>query len=244
MDLQGKVCLITGASGGLGEALADALAEEGASLVLFARRAERLEAIAAALGVDRCVAVAGDVRRREDLQRAVAAAVARFGGLDVLVNNAGVSIMGRLQSIPIDLVEYGWAVNVVGPILAVQAALPEIEKRGGLIVMISSAMSLRPTKNLAVYSATKAALNVLSASLREELRERGVRVLTVHPGFLANDFTKNTLAAPDMAADLARLQAMPASRTSADAARDIVAAIKADAEVFRSLPDMPLTTPL
>jgi short-subunit dehydrogenase len=105
-------------------------------------------------------------------------------------------------------------------------------------------MSLRPTKTLGVYSATKAALNVMSASLREELRERGVRVLTVHPGFIANEFTRNSLAAPGMEADLQRLTAMPTGRTSADAARDIVAAMKADAEVYRSLPEMPLTTPL
>lgn len=244
MDLNGRVCLITGASGGIGEALAAELAREGASLVLFARRAERLEKVATTIGHERCAAVVGDVRKAEDIQRAVATAVARFGGLDILINNAGVSVLGHLQSIPIELVEQGWAVNVIGPILCVQAALPEIEKRGGLIVNISSAMSLRATKTLGVYSATKAALNVLSASLREELRERGVRVLTVHPGFIANEFTRNSLVAPGMEADLQRLTAMPTSRTSADAARDIVAAMKADAEVYRSLPEMPLTTPL
>ncbi|GIW08579.1 MAG: oxidoreductase [Dehalococcoidia bacterium] len=244
MDLNGKVCLITGASGGIGEAIAYELAKEGASVVLFARRADRLETVAAAIGGERAATVVGDVKNADDIRRAVATAVERFGGLDVLINNAGVSIMGNLHSIPIELVEHGWAVNVIGPILCVQAALPEIEKRGGMIVNISSAMSLRPTKNLAVYSATKAALNVISASLREELRERGVRVLTVHPGFIANEFTRNTLAAPGMEADLQRLTSMPSGRTSEDAARDIVAAMKADAEVYRSLPEMPLTTPL
>ncbi|MFN8534127.1 MAG: SDR family NAD(P)-dependent oxidoreductase [Dehalococcoidia bacterium] len=244
MDLEGKVALITGASGGIGEALALALAAEGVSLVMLARRADQLARVAGRIPPDRTAIVVGDVTHAGDLQRAVALAVERFGGLDLLINNAGVSILGHLQSIPVALFEYGWRVNVIGPISGIQAALPEIERRGGTIVNISSAMSLRPTKNLAVYSATKAALNVISASLREELRDRGVRVLTVHPGFLANDFTRNTMAAPNMERDRQRLQAMPSSRTSADAAGDIVAALKADAEVSRSIPDMPLTSPL
>lgn len=245
MDLAGRICLITGASGGIGEALADALVGAGANVVLLARRADALQVVVSRLGADRTIAVPGDVRRLDDLRRGVQAAVDRWGGLDILINNAGIAVMAKLTTLDESLFDDGFKVNVFGPILGVQAALPALKARGGgYIVNISSAMSLRPTPTLAIYSATKAALNVISASLRLELQNDNIKVMTVHPGYIANEFTRNTHAAGDMQDALDKLQAMPSDRTSADAANDIVQSLRDDADVFRSIATMSLNVPL
>ncbi|GIW09100.1 MAG: short-chain dehydrogenase [Dehalococcoidia bacterium] len=246
MDLQNRVVLVTGASGGIGEALARGVTQEGSRVVLFARREQELRRVQEAIGAQQAEVVVGDVANAADLQRAVAAAVERFGGLDILVNNAGVAVIGRLTNVPVELVERGWRTNVLGPILAVQAAVPVMRQRGGgMIVNISSGMSLRPSATMGVYSMTKAALNLISASLREELRDENIRVLTVFPGFLANDFGRHSLAADEELVALRRATSWTrSSRTSEDAARDIIAAIKADAEVFRANREQPLTMPL
>jgi NAD(P)-dependent dehydrogenase (short-subunit alcohol dehydrogenase family) len=246
MDLNGKVCLVTGASGGIGEALAYDLADEGAKVVLFARREELLRQALGTIGEDRAAMVVGDVASADDVQRAVQAAVDRFGGLDVLINNAGVAIVGKLSDVPLELVDRGWRTNVLGVILAIQAATPEIRKRGGgMIVNVSSGMSMRPSPTMGVYSMTKAAVNVISASLREELKDENIRVMTVHPGFIANDFGLNSLAADeDLIADRRTTSRTRSTRTSEDASRDIIAAMKADQDVFRSNLAQPTEVPL
>ncbi|MCS7001715.1 MAG: SDR family oxidoreductase [Dehalococcoidia bacterium] len=246
VQLAGKTCLITGASGGIGEALGYRMAEQGAYVVLFARRAAALERVAAAIGADRAAVAVGDVTNPDDLRAAVETAVTRFGGLDVLVNNAGVAVMARLATVPVALWEQGFRVNVLGPILALQAALPAMRARGGgLIVNVSSAMSLRPTDSMAIYSATKAALNVISASMRIELERDNIRVLTVFPGLIANDFGKNTLSDDERLVAARRETSWTRTqRTSDDAARDIIAAIHDDASFFRSETRTPLEVPV
>jgi NAD(P)-dependent dehydrogenase (short-subunit alcohol dehydrogenase family) len=245
LDINGKVCLITGASGGIGEALAYELADKGASVVLFARRAEDLERVSSKIG-DQAAISPGDVTSAGDLRKAVDVAVDRFGGLDVLINNAGVAVMAHLSDVPEDLIERGYRTNVFGPIFALQAALPEIEKRGGgMIVNVSSAMSLRPNVSMAIYSSTKAALNVLSASMRLELKDKNISVMTVHPGFIGNDFGKNTLAVDEELVEQRRVNSqIRSSRTSDDAAKDIVKAMENDEAVFRSTLSTPLEMPL
>lgn len=246
MNLNGAVSLVTGASGGIGEALAVALQAEGASVVLFARRDHELARVLNRLDHQRAAVVVGDVAVREDVDRAVRTAEERFGGLDLLVNNAGVAVVARISDVPLDLVERGWRTNVLGPILAIQAATPALRRRGGgMIVNVSSGMSLRPSATMGIYSMTKAALNLISASLRVELEGEHIRVMTVFPGLIANDFGLNSLAADEsLVADRRTASRTRSSRTSEDAARDIIAAIKADRDVFRANLDQPLDVPL
>ncbi|MFN8534484.1 MAG: SDR family NAD(P)-dependent oxidoreductase [Dehalococcoidia bacterium] len=246
MELQGKTVLVTGASGGIGEALAVDLQAEGANVVLFARREEELQRVLGRLDPSRAALVAGDIADPDAVARAVQTTVDRFGGLDLLVNNAGVAVVARLSDAPIELVERGWRTNVLGPILAIQAAVPRIRQRGGgMIVNVSSGMSLRATPTMGIYSMSKAALNLISASLRQELADDGIRVMTVFPGFIANDFGLNSLAADeDLIAGRRAASRTRSSRTSEDASRDIIAAIKADQDVFRSNTEQTLDVPL
>ncbi|GIW06673.1 MAG: oxidoreductase [Dehalococcoidia bacterium] len=246
MDLNGKVALVTGASGGIGEALAVDLQEEGASVVLFARRANELERVLARLDPNRAAIVVGDVAVREDVERAVHTAEERFSGLDLLINNAGVAVVARISDVPLDLIERGWRTNVLGPIHSIQAAVPAIRRRGGgMIVNVSSGMSLRASATMGIYSMTKAALNLISASLRQELAGENIRVMTVFPGFIANDFGLNSLAADEaLIADRRATSRTRSNRTSEDASRDIIAAIKVDQEVFRSNVEQSLDVPL
>lgn len=243
MELARTVSLVTGASSGIGEALARALVAEGGKVVVFARRTNELNRLADELG-DSAVAVAGDIVSTDDVQSAVKAAVNTFGGLDILVNNAGVAVMAKLSTVRREDLERGLDVNVVGPVLAYQAALPEIRKRGrGMIVNVSSGFSLNPHATMGVYAATKAALNVLSGSMRKEVADDNITVMTVHPGFIANEFGAHTIFAEDVDAD-SRRAPRTVARTSEDAARDMIAAMKADLTVLRSNLEQPLVAPL
>jgi NAD(P)-dependent dehydrogenase (short-subunit alcohol dehydrogenase family) len=246
MQLNGTVALVTGASGGIGEALAVDLQEEGASVVLFARREGELQRVLGRLDGGRAAIVVGDVAQREDVERAVRTAEERFGGLDLVINNAGVAVVARISDVPLELLERGWRTNVLGPILAIQAAVPALRRRGGgMIVNISSGMSLRPSATMGIYSMTKAALNLISASLREELAVDNIRVMTVFPGLIANDFGLNSLAADEsLIQDRRTTSRTRSSRTSEDASRDIIAAISADRDVFRSNVEQSLDVPL
>lgn len=232
MEIAGKTALITGASGGIGEALARRMAEAGAGVIAFARRTDRLQALAAA-HPGRIIPAGGDVTDTGALQQAVDAARTYFGRLDILVNNAGVAVVGPLATMPRELLERGYAVNVVGPVLALQAAFPLLTRPGGMVINVSSGMSLRPSPGMAVYASSKAALNSLSASMREELRQDGIHVMTVHPGFIGNDFGANSLFSQDAdAASRIGTSQTRSARTSDDAARDIMAAIAADESAF------------
>jgi NAD(P)-dependent dehydrogenase (short-subunit alcohol dehydrogenase family) len=239
MDLQGRVALITGGSGGIGEALAYELVNAGGLVVLFARRRTELERVAGNIGPDKAAIVVGDVKQPADIQRGVDVALERFGRLDILVNNAGIGVVGELSAMPPELLEEAWRVNVLGPILGVQVATPALEKTCGLIVNISSGTSMRPSPNLGGYSTTKAALNLVSDTLRAELGQRGIRVLNVMPGQIYNDFVANAyFTDPEFAA--ARKADIEANRgrgrSSQDAARDIIEAIRKDLQEFRYEP--------
>lgn len=246
MELKDKVCLITGASGGIGEALSYELAGAGSKVVLFARRAERLAVVAERIGAESSLAVTGDVTRLADLEAAVSKGLDRFGRLDVLINNAGVAVVGPLTTMPQELMEQGLRTNVVGPVLATQAVLSALlAQGGGMIVNISSGQSLRPGPISGFYSASKAAMNLISASLREELGKKGTKVMTVHPGWIDNEFRINALSSKDAPAPGER-RGPPAAnrRTSEDAARDIVEAMRNDQDVYRSNPEQSLQVPL
>ena len=181
-----RVALITGASRGLGVELAGFLAAQGYDLVLTARGEEALAGTAHSLENDhgRVVAPAGDVADPRHRSRLIEAAES-LGGLDLLVNNAsdlGLSPMPALAEYPRDAIEDVFKVNVFAPLALVQSAMPLLKRSHGMVVNISSDAAVGGYPGWGAYGASKAALDLLSLTLAEELREDGVAVVSVDPG--------------------------------------------------------------
>jgi short-subunit dehydrogenase len=183
MRVDGKRVLLTGASSGIGAALAVQLVERGARLVLAGRCVERLRAVAA--GLDPApVVVAGDVADEASVRALVATADRYLGGIDILVNNAGTCVYGELERTPPEDVAALMAVNFFGPLQAMREVIPGMRRRRqGVIVNVASVAALHGVPYLAAYAASKAALAVLGQSLRAELAGTGIRILTVYPGY-------------------------------------------------------------
>jgi len=188
--------LITGASSGIGEATAYRFAREGANLALLARREKRLEQVAARareLGGEPLPLVA-DVASREAVFAAVEQAESAFGGLDVLVNNAGFGIYAYLETVREEDLQRIFAVNTFGALYAIQAVLPGMKRRNrGVIVNISSIVGKRALPMTGAYGATKFALHGISEALRLELQGTGVHVSVVCPGFTATEFSESVV---------------------------------------------------
>jgi short-subunit dehydrogenase len=178
MNLAGRTVLLTGASGGLGHAIARALARRGASLVLTARRAEVLESLAAETGGR---AVACDLFDRSAVERLVDEA----GAIDVLVSNAGIPGSGRLETFTVDEIDRALDVNLRAPMVLARLMCEGMAERGGgQIVFVSSMSGKAGTARTSVYAATKFGLRGFAMSLREDLRPQGIGVSTVFPGFI------------------------------------------------------------
>lgn len=190
-NLNGKIAVITGASSGIGEATARLLVEEGAIVVLAARRRDRLEAIARELG-GRAIPVVTDVTRDDDVKALFDVVRDRFGGMDLLFNNAGIGVYGPFaDSSPQD-----WRAQIDLNIYAVLActhwAIPLLADRpGAMISTVSSVAGRDGMPNLSVYSATKFAVVGLSDALRKELWPRGIRVSVIEPGLTWTDWGDN-----------------------------------------------------
>jgi NAD(P)-dependent dehydrogenase (short-subunit alcohol dehydrogenase family) len=181
-----RTALITGASRGLGAELATFLAAQDFELVLTARGADDLATFARTVldGDNRIIAIAGDVADAEHRGRLMAAAE-DLGGLDLLVNNAselGPSPLPALSDLPLAALERIFAVNVLAPLALVQAALPMLATRKGLVVNVSSDAAVGGYPGWGGYGASKAALDLISATLATELKGRGVAVVAVDPG--------------------------------------------------------------
>jgi len=175
-----RSALVTGGSSGIGLAIARMLREEGFALTLAARTAEKLEQ--AALELD-ALAVQVDVRREEDCERAVHEHVARHGGMDVLVNSAGVGIAGGFEQ-EVSKIDLQLDVNLRGLILVTRAALPHLRDAGGLVVNLASIAGTLPVPELPFYAATKAAVISLTRSLDRAHVRDGVRAHALCPGFV------------------------------------------------------------
>jgi NADP-dependent 3-hydroxy acid dehydrogenase YdfG len=196
MQIQGKVAIVTGASGGIGLATARKLAAAGAKLTLAARSKDKLEALSrelAAAGAEVLVVVT-DMRDRAQVQRMVEETEKRFGRVDILVNNAGQGMAGLVEKADMDDFQRLFELNVLGPVLAIQAVVPLMEKsRGGMIVNVSSMVSKMHINGLSMYASTKSALNMISDTARAELADRSIKVSIVFPRMTATDFGKNSI---------------------------------------------------
>ncbi|OJH39695.1 SDR family oxidoreductase [Cystobacter ferrugineus] len=194
--MDGKVVVITGASAGIGAALAQALGARGVRLVLAARRESELRRVAARSGSE-AVAVPADVTLREDVRRVLDTALARFGHVDVWVNNAGRGITRPVSALTDEDFDEMMRVNVKSALYGMQAVLPHFQERGtGHLINVSSMLGRVPhVAERSAYNAAKHALNALTANLRQEVRERfpGIHVSAVLPGPVATDFGDNAL---------------------------------------------------
>lgn len=176
--------LITGASAGIGAALARAYARQGARVVLVARRADRLEALAAETGGIACVA---DVTRAGDMERAAVLARDRLGGLDIVIANAGYGVSGRIESLSPDDVQRQFATNVFGVVATCQACLPLLRASRGRLAIVGSVAGTLPIPGSSAYCMSKAALRPLAECLALELVGSGVSVTLITPGFVASE---------------------------------------------------------
>ena len=196
MEVNDRVVIVTGASSGIGAAFARLAAGEGARLVLAARRTERLEALAAEL--PGALAVTTDLRDPAQVRRLVAAAAEAFGRVDVLVNNAGQGMHVPVEEARLEDLQAIVELNLYGPLVAMQAVLPLMRAQGGgAIVNVSSNTTRMVIPGIGPYSATKCALNQLSATARAEWAADGVVVSVVHPSITATEFHQ-TLRAGSM----------------------------------------------
>lgn len=197
-----QVALITGASRGLGRTLAHFLAAQGWDLVVTARGAEALAATTQALAATgrRVLALPGDVATADHRQR-LAQAAADLGGLDLLVNNAsilGSSPLPPLAVYPLETLEQVLAVNVLAPLGLVQATLPLLQQRRGLVVNISSDAAIGAYTGWGAYGASKAALDLLSLTLANELAGGGVAVVSVDPGDMRTQMHQEAFPGEDI----------------------------------------------
>ncbi|MCA8914789.1 MAG: SDR family NAD(P)-dependent oxidoreductase [Planctomycetes bacterium] len=195
--MDSKVIVITGASEGIGAVLAKQLAAQGHKLVLAARRIEPLQAVAAECGD--AIAVAADVTKRADMEKLRDEAIAEFGHVDVWVNNAGRGITRPVMELTDEDMDDMWSVNVKSVMYGAQAIVPHFKERGsGQLINVSSFLSRIPMASVrSVYSACKAAVNSLTANMRNDLRGTGVNVTLVIPGLVKTRFHANTKHVPD-----------------------------------------------
>jgi NAD(P)-dependent dehydrogenase (short-subunit alcohol dehydrogenase family) len=176
-----RSALVTGGSSGIGLAIARVLREEGFELTLASRTREKIEGAATEVGAH---AVTADMSREEDCVRVVAEHVDRYGGLDLLVNSAGIGIAGTVESLQAKHIDLQLGVNLRGLLLVSRESIPHLKKTKGWIVNLASIAGTTSTPGLTVYGATKAAVIALTRSQNAELDADGVRAVALCPGFV------------------------------------------------------------
>ena len=193
--LQGQVAVVTGASMGIGEAIAKLFAEEGASVVLSSRDAGRAEAARSRIGrPQQTMAVACDVRNREEIDRLLSLTLHNFGRVDIWVNNAGHGLIDMAESMDMRQCRQMFDTNLFGAMDGMQVAIAAMRRQGsGTVINISSVAGWIPLAGSGAYSSTKFALNAISRAARAELLGSGINVLTVCPGYIATEFAANAI---------------------------------------------------
>jgi 2-deoxy-D-gluconate 3-dehydrogenase len=210
LELDGKVALVTGASRGLGAAIATGLAAEGAVVVAAARSGDDLKAVAA-ISPDRISAIEVDLLDERGTAALVDRVVERHGRIDVLVNNAGVAPAGDFVTQSPEVWQRAWAINVLAPMLLAQAAARHfVAQRSGKIVNVASTTGVRGKPLLVAYSTTKGALTRFTEALAAELAQHDVQVNTIAPGAFVTEAQQAVLDSPDLLQR--RIRRIPAKR--------------------------------
>lgn len=194
MDIRGKVAVVTGASSGIGQATAVQLARAGAKVALGARRTDRLGAVVDEIGAagGTALAVEADVRDEHSARALIGRAVRELGGVDILINNAGVMLHSRIERNRSDEWRQMIETNVLGMLYCSGEAVPAMEQRGGgHIVNISSVAGRKTRIRSGVYSATKFGVGALSEALRQEVLDRAIRVTVIEPGAVATELASH-----------------------------------------------------
>lgn len=193
LKLKDKVAIVTGASSGIGEATAAALARAGAQAVLIARREDRMTALAESIekeGLKRPLHFVTDVSDQKQVAKAFKETVDKLGRIDVLINNAGVMYVGPVEGANPDDWKKMIDINVLGLMYCTHAVLPTMLKQGaGDVVSISSVSGRLVSARSAVYSATKFAVNAFAEGLRQEVQTKGIRITLIEPGAVATELT-------------------------------------------------------
>jgi NADP-dependent 3-hydroxy acid dehydrogenase YdfG len=200
-NIEGMVVVITGASSGLGEATARHLSAQGATVVLGARRGDRIESLAAALSASggKALAIATDVTHCDQVKRLVDAGAQTYGRIDVMINNAGLMPQAPLERLKIDEWERMIDVNIKGVLYGIAAALPHMKRqKAGHFINVSSVAGHKVGQGFAVYAATKYPVRALSEGLRQEVKPYNIRTTVISPGAVATELP-NTATDPDTA---------------------------------------------
>ena len=213
-NIEGKIVVITGASSGLGEATARHLSQQGATVVFGARRVERIEALARELesGGRKAMAIQTDVTQSAQVQRLVDAAVAAYGRIDVMINNAGLMPHSPLERLKIADWDRMIDVNIKGVLYGIAAALPHMkQQKSGHFINVSSVAGHKVRPGGAVYSATKHAVLALSEGLRQEVKPYNIRTTVISPGAVATELP-DSITEADVAASVRKIyeHAIPA----------------------------------
>jgi len=195
MELAGKIVVVTGASMGIGEAIAKLFADHGASVVMLSRDAGRVEAARGRVGrVERTLALACDVRHREEIDRAIGLTLHHFRRIDIWVNNAGHGLLDSVAQMEMAACREMFDTNFFGAVMGMQAVVPVMRQQGGgTIINISSVAGHIPLPFHAAYSATKFAMNAIGKAAGAELQKDGIHVLTVCPGYVRTAFNQNVV---------------------------------------------------
>lgn len=195
--MKDKVVLITGGTSGIGKALAFAFGRAGASVVITGRNEENLQATGEALNAQHIenLALVADVSREADCARMVSQTISRFGQLDILINNAGISMRALFQDVDLAVIRQVMDINFYGTVYATKYALPHILQTKGSVLGISSIAGYRGLPGRTGYSASKFAMHGFLETLRTEVLEKGVHVMIACPGFTASNIRNTALTA-------------------------------------------------
>ena len=200
MELTGEIAVVTGASMGIGEAIAKIFADHGASVVMLSRDAGRVEAARGRVGHgERTLALSCDVRHREEIDRVIGLTLHHFQRIDVWVNNAGHGLLDSVAQMEMAACREMFETNLFGAVAAMQAVItPMRQQGGGTIINISSVAGHIPLPFHAAYSATKFALNAMGKAAGVELKKDGIHVLTVCPGYVRTGFSENAVRGSEL----------------------------------------------